>query len=79
LPLWDAYTRAATDMLQATHARQAPWTVIRSNDKKRARLGAIRSVLARLDYTGKDSALIGRPDHKIVADASFFLTKGGQI
>lgn len=79
LPLWDAYTKAATAMLKATHTTAAPWTVVRSNDKKRARLETMRTVLAGIAYEGKDSAVIGRPDHKIVADASSFLTKRGQI
>ena len=46
LDKWDAYTAAKVAMFQRTHTPEAPWTVIRSNDKKRARLEAMRSLLA---------------------------------
>ena len=54
LDKWDAYTRAKEDMFLHTDTPAAPWTVIKSNDKKRARLGAMRHVLANVDYDGKD-------------------------
>ncbi len=53
-------------MFQRTDSAHAPWTVVRSNDKKRARLEAIRSLLAGIDYDGKDHEIVGRPDPKIV-------------
>ncbi len=52
-------------MLARTHSAVAPWTVVRANDKKRARLGLIMDLLARLDYKGKDHALLC-PDPGIV-------------
>ncbi len=79
LPLWDAYTEAARTMLEATHTEDAPWTVVRANGKRRLRLEAIRFVLSKIAYEGRDAAILGVPDHKIVADAASFLTKGGQI
>jgi polyphosphate kinase 2 len=79
LPLWDAYTEAARHMLEETHSKAAPWTVIRANDKNRARLEAIRAVLRGIDYAGKDAGAIGTPDAKIVQDAATFLTKNGHI
>ncbi|MDX6804657.1 polyphosphate kinase 2 [Terrihabitans rhizophilus] len=79
LPLWDAYTVAAEHMLRRTHTDLAPWTVIRSNDKNRARLEAIRTVLRGVNYDGKDMDAVGVPDPLIVADAATFLTKNGQI
>jgi polyphosphate kinase len=63
---WDAYTAAKLVMFRRTDTPHAPWTVVKSNDKKRARLGAMRSLLARFDYTGKDHAAVGTADPLIV-------------
>ncbi|MCA9101375.1 MAG: polyphosphate kinase 2, partial [Planctomycetales bacterium] len=52
---WDDYTKARDGMFLYTDTDESPWTVIRSDDKKRARLGAIRTVLCGLDYPGKDT------------------------
>ena len=62
---WDAYTAAISETLQRTHQDHTPWTVIRSDDKRRARIAAIQSVLIRLDYAGKKADLIGQPDPMI--------------
>jgi hypothetical protein len=51
--------------LQRGHSAHAPWTVIRSDDKRRARLAVIRAILADLDYDGKDHEIVGRPDPAI--------------
>jgi polyphosphate kinase 2 len=67
LSKWDEYTKARDTMLEATHSKHAPWTIILGNDKRRARLNVIRSILHRLDYAGKDVARIGEIDPKIVA------------
>ena len=48
-------------MFLHTDTPEAPWTVIKSNDKKRARLGAMRHVLASVDYDGKDPEVVGSP------------------
>jgi polyphosphate kinase len=66
LDKWDDYTAAKVVMFQRTDTAEAPWTVIKSNDKKRARLGAMRSLLARFEYDGKDHAAVGHPDPMIV-------------
>ncbi len=66
LDKWDAYTAAKQAMFLRTHRDYAPWTVVRSNDKKRGRLEAMRHVLARLDYPDKDLGVVGRPDPLIV-------------
>ncbi len=70
LDKWDSYTRAKEDMFRHTDTDFAPWTVIKSNDKKRARLGAMRHVLASVDYEGKDTDIVGTPDPLIVGRAS---------
>jgi polyphosphate kinase 2 len=69
LDRWDAYTAAKEEMFARTDTAHAPWTVVKSNDKKRARLEAMRHVLDRFDYTGKDPAAVGRPDPLIVRRA----------
>jgi polyphosphate kinase 2 (PPK2 family) len=66
LDKWDAYTEAKQRMFAATHTGIAPWVVVKSNDKKRARLEAMRYVLARFDYEGKDHGVVGSPDARIV-------------
>lgn len=66
LAKWDAYTDAITETLVKTHTDAAPWHVVRSADKRRARVNAIRAVLTQLDYTGKDVAALGEVDPKIV-------------
>lgn len=65
LKKWDAYTAAIGETLAQTHTDHAPWTVIRSDDKRRARLAAIRTVLHGLDYSNKDHEAIGEIDSAI--------------
>jgi polyphosphate kinase len=66
LDKWDAYTAAKVTMFERTHTAEAPWTVIKSNDKKRARLEAMRSLLVGIDYDRKDPGIVGQPDPLIV-------------
>ncbi|HVQ19393.1 MAG TPA: polyphosphate kinase 2 [Actinomycetes bacterium] len=66
LDKWKDYTEAKEAMVRRTDTEWAPWTTIKSNDKKRARINAMRAFLVRFDYEGKDSDLVGRPDPKIV-------------
>ncbi len=66
LDLWDDYTAAKEAMFRRTDTEWAPWTTIKSNDKKRARINAMRAFLSRFDYTGKDADIVGAPDPKIV-------------
>jgi polyphosphate kinase 2 len=63
---WDDYTEARNRMFAATHTKAAPWTVVLGNDKRRARLAIIRSVLDSVDYAGKDVRAVGKPDAKIL-------------
>ncbi|MGR3465337.1 polyphosphate kinase 2 [Limimaricola sp.] len=62
---WDAYTRHIATMFERTDFGGAPWTVIRGDDKRRARVNAIRSVLSRLDYPDKDAQAVCDLDLKI--------------
>jgi polyphosphate kinase 2 (PPK2 family) len=66
LDKWDAYTAAKDTIFRRTHSEHAPWTVVKSNDKKRARLEAMRALLARFDYEGKDPEVVGTPDPLLV-------------
>ena len=70
LDKWEAYTDAKEAMFFHTDTGDAPWTVIKSNDKKRARLEAMRVLLSQLDYPQKDHALVGVPDPLIVGPAA---------
>ena len=63
---WEAYTRARDQMFEHTHTAHAPWTVIRANDKKRARLAAIRRLLLSIPYSGRNESVIGSEDAKII-------------
>ncbi len=65
LKKWDAYSDAIGETLALGHSARAPWTVIRSDDKRRARLAVIRAVLHKLDYKGKDADIVGQPDPAI--------------
>jgi polyphosphate kinase len=62
LAKWDAYSDAIAETLSLGHTAHAPWTVIRADDKRRARLAVIRAILSRADYDGRDDAVVGRPD-----------------
>ncbi len=62
---WDDYTVAIRETLSLSHTPVAPWTVIRSDDKRRARIAAMQTVLNRIDYAGKDPAAVGTPDPQI--------------
>ncbi len=70
LDKWGAYTQAKEAMFEATDTDAAPWTVVKSNDKKRARLEAMRHVLNLFDYENKDVTLVGHPDPYIVGPAA---------
>ena len=70
LDKWEAYTEAKEAMFHFTDTGEAPWTVVKSNDKKRARLEAIKHVLAKFDYEGKDEKVIGEPDKAIIGPPS---------
>jgi polyphosphate kinase 2 len=67
---WDQYSEARDDLLLHADSPIAPWTVVNSNEKKRARLEAIRSVLHRLDYEHKDHDVAHEPDPFVVRPAA---------
>ena len=65
---WDAYSDAIKLMFERTHSKEAPWVVVRSNDKRRARLEVIRHVLRAIPYDGRDMEKIGKHDPKIISE-----------
>ncbi|MEL7282455.1 MAG: polyphosphate kinase 2 [Pseudomonadota bacterium] len=67
---WEDYTEAKEAMFFYTNTADAPWTIVRSNDKKRARINCLRHYLAMLDYPDKDLSVAQVPDPKIVDHAS---------
>jgi polyphosphate kinase len=73
LDKWDEYTEAKEAMFFYTDTADAPWTVVKSNDKKRARIEAMRYVLSRFPYAGRDDEVVGTPDPLIVGPASLVI------
>ena len=69
LDRWDEYTEAKDAMFFYTDTADAPWTVVKSNDKKRARREAMRHVLSRFEYDDRDDDVVGQPDPLIVGRA----------
>ena len=70
LDRWEEYTDAKEAMFFYTDTADAPWTVIKSNDKKRARLQAMRHVLSRFEYENKDDEVVGTTDPVLLGPAS---------
>jgi polyphosphate kinase 2 len=76
LDKWDEYTKAKESMFFYTDTADSPWTVIKSDCKKRARLNAMRYVLQRLPYTSKDTDAIGPVDPLLVGRANVVYEHG---
>ena len=79
LDRWHDYTIAKETMFLHTDTTEVPWTVVRSNDKKRGRVEAMRSVLARFDYTDKDFEVVGVPDPLIVGPPGLVSADAGEL
>ena len=78
LDKWDAYTEAKEAMFFPTDTADAPWVVVKSDDKKRARINCMRHFLSTLPYPGKDPAVACAPDPLIVGAAAEVLANSGQ-
>ena len=76
LDKWQNYTEAKDAMFFYTDTADAPWTVVKSDCKKRARLNAMRFILNNLDYQNKDNKVVTPPDPKIVGSARDIYEKG---
>jgi polyphosphate kinase 2 len=79
LDKWDDYTEAKEAMFFYTDTADAPWTIVKSNDKKRARLNCMKHFLASLDYPEKDVRVVGRPDPLIVGSGEHVIGRSGHI
>jgi polyphosphate kinase 2 len=79
LDKWDDYTEAKEAMFFYTDTADAPWTIIKSNDKKRARLECIRHFLHSLPYTDKDEDIVGTPDPLIVGSSNDVIGRSDHI
>ncbi|GGH22485.1 polyphosphate kinase 2, PA0141 family [Cribrihabitans marinus] len=79
LDMWDDYTEAKEAMFFYSDTADAPWTIIKSNDKKRARLNCMRHFLSSLDYPDKDESVVGEPDPLIVGQAHHVIHKSDHI
>ncbi len=76
LDKWVEYTAAKEDMFLFTDTDHAPWTVVKSNDKKRGRLEAMRHVLSTVNYADKDVEVVGEPDSLIIGRAADIFEAG---
>jgi polyphosphate kinase 2 len=65
LAKWDDYCAAIDETMEKTSFKASPWTVILSDDKKRARIAAVQTILSAIDYAGRDKDAIGKIDDKI--------------
>ncbi|MCA0340629.1 MAG: polyphosphate kinase 2 [Proteobacteria bacterium] len=79
LDKWDDYTEAKEAMFFYTDTADAPWTIIKSDDKKRARLACMRHFLSELDYPLKDQAVVGAPDPMLVGSAAHVIGNDAHI
>ena len=77
LSLWHEYSAAIEEMFQRSHTDLAPWNVIRSDDKRRARLAAIQLVLGQIEYKGKNRDAIGNIDTKITGSPELMGIEAG--
>lgn len=79
LDKWDDYTEAKEAMFFYTDTADAPWTIIKSNDKKRARLNCLQHFLANLNYPGKDTHVVHGPDPLIVGSSGDVIGRSDHI
>jgi hypothetical protein len=79
LDRWDDYTEAKEAMFFYTDTADAPWIIVKSDDKKRARLEAMKHFLSTIDYPGKDHRVVRAPDPLIVGRAEHVVHRSEHI
>ncbi|MGD9783323.1 MAG: polyphosphate kinase 2 [Hyphomicrobiaceae bacterium] len=79
LDKWDAYTEAKEAMFFYTDTADAPWTIVKSDDKKRARLNCMQHFLSTLDYPGKNRHVVRGPDPLIVGSSAHVIGRDEHI
>jgi len=75
ITLWDEYGKAADQMIEATHSAMAPWTIVLSNDKRRAHLTIIQRILLSIPYADRDIDAIGVEDNRLIGTGPEFLRR----
>jgi polyphosphate kinase 2 len=73
---FDDYTARRNEMLLATDTALAPWTIINSNEKQRARLGSLHAILNTISYVNKDNVVASAPDARVVRPANSMTIEG---
>jgi polyphosphate kinase 2 (PPK2 family) len=76
---WDEYTEAKEAMFFYTDTADAPWTIVKSSDKKRGRIDCMMHFLASLDYPNKDTHVVRRPDPLIVGQSQHAISRSKHI
>ncbi len=79
LDKWDDYTEAKEAMFFYTDTADAPWTIIKSDDKRRARLNTMQHFLSSLDYPSKNTGLVRGPDPLIVGTTAYVIGRDEHI
>ncbi len=79
LDKWDDYTEAKEAMFFYTDTADAPWVIVKSDDKKRARLNSLQHFLSTLDYPNKDERVVVGPDPLIVGSPSHVVQRAGHL
>ena len=79
LKKWEEYTDAKEAMFFYTDTADAPWTIVKSDDKKRARLNCMRHFLSQLPYPAKDSGRVGKPDPLIVGSSGDVIANNDEM
>ncbi len=75
LKKWDDYSAAIAETLERTHTDTTPWIIVRSDDKRRARVNAIRAVLSQIDYARKDASALGAVDPLVAGGPELWSAK----
>ena len=76
LPMWDEYTEAKKVMFAATDTKGSPWVVVKSDDKRRARINCMRYVLRSLEYDAAVAERVSKPNAKLIGPAKSVYAKG---
>ena len=76
---WDSYTEAKESMFFYTDTADTPWTIVKSDDKKRARLNCMQHFLSTIEYTGKDRDVVHGPDSLIVGSSQHVIGRDENI
>ncbi|MCY4366539.1 MAG: polyphosphate kinase 2 [Chloroflexi bacterium] len=76
LPLWDNYTEARNRMFAATDTKVSPWVVVKSDDKRRARLNSMRYLLRSLEYDPEVAERVSMTDPKLIGPAKSVFAEG---